>query len=67
MRRHNPAVIPRNHNVEAALAAAATGHDFSVMARLLEVLTAPFDHDRALPMFSAPGPAEQSYRTFCGT
>ena len=67
MQQHNPAVIPRNHQVEAALAAATTRHDYSVMARLLEVLAAPFDHERDLAMFSEPGSGEQPYRTFCGT
>ena len=66
MRQHNPAVIPRNHNVEAALTAATSG-DVSVMERLLEVLATPYDHDRDLPMFSAPGSSAQPYRTFCGT
>jgi uncharacterized protein YdiU (UPF0061 family) len=66
MRQHNPAVIPRNHHVEAALAAATAG-DLSVMERLLEVLATPYDHDRDLPMFSAPGSSAQPYRTFCGT
>jgi uncharacterized protein YdiU (UPF0061 family) len=66
MRRHNPAFIPRNHNVEAALDAASDG-DFSVMERLMEVLATPFDYDRDLPMFSEPGPPGRSYRTFCGT
>jgi serine/tyrosine/threonine adenylyltransferase len=66
MRRHNPAFIPRNHKVEAALDAAHDG-DFSVMERLLEVLATPFDHDRDLPAFSEPGPRERQYRTFCGT
>ena len=67
MRRHNPAVVPRNHNVEAALAAATIERDFSVMTRLLDVLATPYDHDRDLPMFSAPGSGDPSYRTFCGT
>jgi uncharacterized protein YdiU (UPF0061 family) len=67
MRRHNPAFIPRNHNVEQALLAATTSHDLSVMERLLDVLATPYDHDRDLPMFSAPGTAEEPYRTFCGT
>ena len=67
MRRHNPAVIPRNHNVEAALTAATTGGDYSMMERLLEVLATPYDHDRDLPTFSRPGSSEQPYRTFCGT
>src|SRR5688572_16529991 len=67
MRQHNPAFIPRNHNVEAALVAATTRHDFSVMQRLLEVLATPYDHERDLPTFSAPGAGERPYRTFCGT
>jgi uncharacterized protein YdiU (UPF0061 family) len=67
MRQHNPAFIPRNHNVEAALVAATTSHDFSLMERLLEVLAAPYDYERDLPMFSAPGSGERPYRTFCGT
>jgi uncharacterized protein YdiU (UPF0061 family) len=67
MRRHNPAVIPRNHTVEAALAAANTSQDYSAMHRLLDVLATPYDHDRDLPMFSGPGPTEQRYVTFCGT
>jgi uncharacterized protein YdiU (UPF0061 family) len=67
MRRHNPAVIPRNHKVEEALTAATSADDFSVMERLLEVLATPYDHDRDLPAFSAPGAGAQPYRTFCGT
>ncbi|MEO5715398.1 MAG: protein adenylyltransferase SelO, partial [Luteolibacter sp.] len=41
MRAHNPAVIPRNHKVEEALAAAVAG-DLTVMHRLLEVLSDPY-------------------------
>jgi uncharacterized protein YdiU (UPF0061 family) len=67
MRQHNPAFIPRNHKVEEALAAASAGDDGSVIARLLEVLATPYDHERDLPAFSAPGVDDRSYRTFCGT
>jgi serine/tyrosine/threonine adenylyltransferase len=67
MRRHNPAFIPRNHKVEEALLAATSSDDFSVMERLLDVLAAPYDHDRELPMFSESSPGERPYRTFCGT
>ncbi len=66
MRRHNPAVIPRNHHVEEALEAATSAGDFSVMERLLDVLATPYDHGRDLPAFSASG-SDRSYRTFCGT
>ena len=67
MRRHNPAFIARNHNVEEALLAATSRDDLSVMERLLEVLAAPYDHERDLPMFSALPSDERPYRTFCGT
>jgi uncharacterized protein YdiU (UPF0061 family) len=67
MRRHNPAVIPRNHLVEEALLAATSGDDMSVMERLLDVLATPYDHERELRLFSEPGSREQPYYTFCGT
>ena len=67
MRRHNPAFIPRNHNVEEALQAATSAGDYSVMERLLDVLATPYDHGRDLPMFSTSSSCEQPYRTFCGT
>jgi uncharacterized protein YdiU (UPF0061 family) len=73
MRRHNPAFIPRNHNVEEALLAATSSDDLSVMERLLDVLATPYDHERDLPLFSMPSTSSMSssgarpYRTFCGT
>jgi serine/tyrosine/threonine adenylyltransferase len=67
MQRHNPAVIPRNHNVEAALSAATRDHDYAVMHRLLDALARPYDYDRDLPDYTAPGPVDHGYRTFCGT
>ncbi len=72
LRRANcPVVIPRNHRVEEALTAADTG-DLGVMERLLEVLAAPFDHERARATDAAeyrkPAPGGGAgYRTFCGT
>ena len=67
MRRHNPAVIPRNHNVEEALQAAATG-DLDVLRRLMEVLASPFDPAHENTAFSAPPPSGgRGYLTFCGT
>jgi uncharacterized protein YdiU (UPF0061 family) len=67
MRRHNPAFIPRNHNVEQALQAATRAGDYSVMKQLLDVLATPYDHGRDLPMFSACSSGDEPYRTFCGT
>ena len=67
MRRHNPAVIPRNHKVEKALQAATTAGDFSAIDRLLDVLMTPYDHGRDVGMFSTPDVPQRRYRTFCGT
>jgi serine/tyrosine/threonine adenylyltransferase len=67
MRRSNPAFIPRNHTVEAALQAASSANDLGVMERLLDVLTSPYDHGRDLPEFSTPTSDERPYVTFCGT
>ncbi|MGH7945961.1 MAG: protein adenylyltransferase SelO family protein, partial [Opitutaceae bacterium] len=66
-RSHNPAFIPRNHRVEAALTAAGQ-NDLSVMARLLEVLAVPYDHARHAPGYRLPAPKGGAcYQTFCGT
>ncbi|MCX6856169.1 MAG: YdiU family protein [Verrucomicrobia bacterium] len=68
MRRHNPAYIPRNHQVEEALSAASDRADFSVMQRLLEVLAKPYDHSTSIPEYMAPPAADAcEYQTFCGT
>ena len=64
---NNPAFIPRNHLVEAALAAAQEG-DAAPMDRLLEVLAAPYDHSKEAPGFREPDASGgENYRTFCGT
>ncbi len=68
MHAHNPAVIPRNHKVEEALAAAVEHNDLSVMQRLLEVLAKPYEDREILAEYSAPsGLAPGAYQTFCGT
>jgi len=67
MQRHNPAIIPRNHKVEAALTAAADDGDLAPLERLLAALATPFDHARVPVEFSEPDPGARPYRTFCGT
>jgi uncharacterized protein YdiU (UPF0061 family) len=67
MRRANPFVIPRNHRVEEALAAAAQG-DFSVMRELMEVLADPFSETERSRAYAVPPPdGGRGHRTFCGT
>jgi len=66
-RAHNPAFIPRNHLVEAALAAAEKD-DLRNLQRLLEILAAPYNHALCWPEYQSPAPdGGADYRTFCGT
>lgn len=68
MRSSNPAIIPRNHRVEEALEAAVEQEDFSVMERLLAVLSCPYAHTSEQADYSTvPAQSNGSYRTFCGT
>ncbi len=68
MQAANPAFIPRNHLVEAALAAAAERQDFSPFEELLDVLSRPFDDQPGRERFAAPpAPEERVLQTFCGT
>lgn len=67
MLKTNPAVIPRNHQVEAALSAAESG-DFTVLEKLLEVLSQPFKDDASHMSYRTPPlPTAMPYKTFCGT
>ena len=67
MRRSNPAVIPRNHRVEAALGA-AVGGDLGPLDDLLRVLASPWDELPEGPTYrSPPKPHEMVHQTFCGT
>lgn len=67
MRQVNPAVIPRNHRIEEAIAAAVSG-DLGPAKRLHRVLGKPFaltadDVELARP----PANEERVLQTFCGT
>ena len=68
MKSSNPSVIPRNHRVEAALEAAVEKGDYSVMEKLLTVLSNPYAYNPEQDEYSAlPDPSCGPYRTFCGT
>ncbi len=68
MQSSNPAIIPRNHRVEEALEAAVKQGDYSVMERLLQVISKPYAHSTEQDEYSTlPEPSACSYRTFCGT
>lgn len=67
MRSVNPTVIPRNHRVEEALAAAEDHDDLSVLHRLLEVLRSPYTENPQAEPYQSPPCHDGDYRTFCGT
>jgi uncharacterized protein YdiU (UPF0061 family) len=63
----NPAFIPRNHRVEAALNAAEDG-DYGPFRKLLNIVRRPYDEQPEVAEFSQPPqPSERVLQTFCGT
>ncbi len=67
MRAANPVLIPRNHRIEEAIAAAVQGDD-APFHRLHRALSRPFADDAAYAdLRSPPTPAEAVRATFCGT
>lgn len=63
----NPAVIPRNHQVEKAIVEARAG-DFGHFHALKKALAAPYEDRPELDPFKAPPtPDEVVEATFCGT
>jgi uncharacterized protein YdiU (UPF0061 family) len=69
MRKANPFVIPRNHRVEEALAAASDEDDLAPFERLLAALRRPYEEDEDQRPYGEPAPAAvtASYQTYCGT
>ena len=68
MRAVNPAFIPRNHRIEAVIAAAVTDDDYAPFEQLLRVLAQPFEDQPTFAGYANPPAAhERVCRTFCGT
>jgi len=68
MRQASPWIIPRNHRVEEALAAATEG-DLGPFDLLLAAVWRPYHEDPAVARFAEPAPMQVTarYQTFCGT
>ncbi|SDX10685.1 protein adenylyltransferase SelO [Litoreibacter albidus] len=67
MHAANPAIIPRNHRVEEAIAAGMQG-DYAPFHRLNQALAQPFEDDPQFADLEAAPSAQQMVRqTFCGT
>ena len=68
MQSVNPVYIPRNHRVEAVLAAAIERDDYGPFEEFLKVLARPFEERAEFADYAEPAPSDQCvYRTFCGT
>jgi serine/tyrosine/threonine adenylyltransferase len=68
MRQHNPAIIARNHQVEAALLAAVESNNMQPFTRLSEALKNPYEiAAENLDLQTPPSPEERVTATFCGT
>ncbi|THD64920.1 MAG: YdiU family protein [Bradyrhizobium sp.] len=68
MQSVNPAFIPRNHRVEAAIEAAVNRDDFAPFEGLLTVLSKPYEDQPAFASYAdPPEPDQRVFQTFCGT
>ena len=68
MENNNPVVIPRNHRVEEALESATNHGDLTVLEKLLEVISKPYDYQNINDKYTlAPPATNQCYKTYCGT
>jgi uncharacterized protein YdiU (UPF0061 family) len=67
MRSANPVVIPRNHRVEEALAAAEERDDLTPLHALLQAVQSPYSEGAHTVGYTDPPKDECGYRTFCGT
>ena len=67
MDRMNPLIIPRNHMVEQALAAATDG-DLAPFRALLAAIGSPYSKEVGREAYALPAPSGFGpYKTFCGT
>lgn len=68
MQASNPAIIPRNHQVEAVISAAVARSDFEPFHALLAAVTTPFDERHDNSVYAHPPVDDEIVtQTFCGT
>ena len=68
MQRHNPAIIPRNHRIEAVIQAAVDFGDFTPFHTMLAALQDPTSDRPEFALYEMPPqPDERVKQTFCGT
>jgi len=68
MRGASPAVIPRNHLVEAMIRAAMEREDFSLFEEMVRAVSRPFEEVEGMEGYRVAAKGEELVRaTFCGT
>ncbi len=68
MRKANPAYIPRNHRVAAAIEAAVGRQDFGPFEELLDLVSRPYEERPGFEDYMEAARLEQRVlQTFCGT
>ncbi len=68
MQTLNPVLIPRNHQIEAAIRAAEDCNDFSLFHALHGVLQNPYQQQPGKDVYMLPPEPDQVvHQTFCGT
>jgi uncharacterized protein YdiU (UPF0061 family) len=68
MNRINPAIIPRNHRVEAVIQAAMQRDDYAPFEEMLAALAKPFEDVPAYAAYAErPQESQRVTQTFCGT
>lgn len=68
MRQNNPAVIPRNHHLEAVLKVCEESGEATAAERFLDVLRSPYQQTASTVVFqSVAEDNDKNYQTFCGT
>ena len=68
MKNHNPIIIPRNHQVEKALASVVEKEDYTKLNTLLKALSTPYNYEEVNKEYMKPPVATNiPYKTYCGT
>ncbi|MGB3367587.1 MAG: YdiU family protein [Acidaminobacteraceae bacterium] len=68
MKKNNPRIIPRNHQVEYALKSATENRDYEPINNLINALSKPFDYPATNIGYTLPPEAnDEGYKTYCGT
>jgi uncharacterized protein YdiU (UPF0061 family) len=67
MKKNNPSVVPRNHRVEEALEAAVNNDDYTVLNKLVQVLSNPYAYTSEQECYTEVPKTARPYITFCGT